>query len=167
MQRRLHILQTHVPRQLLMFSCHVLLLTLAILLVAGCSQREPATMLDVDQTTPEAAVLSWYKAANCNDVQLSRALLDPEDNGSEQALKALEALIASGVSFEIRDIELDIVENDGRMARVRARYHERMKVRDLVVVDEQTGSELTLVNRDGRWYLTGLMQWPPPGWIIE
>ena len=166
MQKSICVLRTRASQSLTSFFL-LLLLLWAILLFAGCNHEEPAAIVDVDQTTPEATVLSWYEAFNQQDVQAFQALLDPEDDDSEQALKALETLIARGVSFEISDIELDIVENDGQMARVRARYHEKVRVDDQVVINEYNGAELTLVIRDGRWYFIGVMQWPPPGWIIK
>ena len=143
---------------------YILLTTLVVSMLHGCTRGPSVDADDIDQSTPEATVLNLYEAFNDDDAQLLQALLDMDDDSNRKALKGFKLLVASKLHYEITDVEMDVVENDGRMARIRTRYHHTVTMGDEVVADTRAGAELTLVNRDGRWYFIGLGQWPPPGW---
>ena len=146
-----------------------LLILLAILVLTGCARSGEASggTEDIDLSTPEAAVLNLYRAFNSNDIQLFRAVIDLEDESNRKALQAFKQQVTSEVSYETTNIEMDIVENDGHIARVRIHFYQRILVDGQVVAEGESGAIHTLVYKRGNWYQIGLGQWPPPGWVKE
>lgn len=137
------------------------------LLAASCSSAPTRPTVAVDQSTPEIAVENLYKAFNTHDSAMFRALIDPDDPDREKLVQGFEKLMASGIVYEQSDLTMAIVESTSDMTRVRAYFRERITIDGELVNDEDSGAELTLVARNGRWYFNGLGQWPPPGWIVE
>ena len=141
---------------------------IALCLFAGCcSTGDTPRREDIDLSTPQATVLNLYRAFNDEDAQLLESVLDMDDESNRMALEAFKQQVSSEISYESTDIEIDIVENDGQMARVRTRFYQRILIGERVVAEGKTGNELSLVCKAGRWYLIGLGQWPLPGWVKE
>lgn len=113
------------------------------------------------------AVTSLYKAFNTGDTELFGNLLDPNDPDREMLIKGFDRLLAAGVVYEHSDLTMDRVQATEDMTRIRAHFRQKITVNAVVVSDEESGEEVTLVKQDGRWYFTGFGQWPPPGWLLE
>lgn len=157
----------HVVREILTVRLGRALLLLGwIVLLAGCIGRSTTQHPIIDQSTPEATVKNLYKAATAHDTETFRALLDPEDPNLDNLVKGFEELEQRGITYDISELEITIVETSSAMVRIRARFREKLMMKDVLVSDEMTGEELSLVNKQGRWYLLGYGQWPPPGWIL-
>ncbi len=144
-----------------------LLMVAASFLAASCVNIAARPTAVVDQSTPEIAVENLYRAFNTHDSAMFRALIDPDDPDREKLVQGFEKLMASGIVYEQSDLTMAIVESTSDMTRVRAYFRERITIDGELVNDEDSGAELTLVARNGRWYFNGLGQWPPPGWIVE
>ncbi len=141
---------------------HCLLCGLIICILSSCTPK-----MDVDQSTPEAVVESFITAGNENNIDLLWAIMDHEDPSNRQALEGARKIKASGLVFLATNVKVTIVENDGQTARVRAVFDQTIKLHDEVLGSGETGGEFTCVKRDEKWYLVGVGQSPPPGWVID
>ena len=135
-----------------------LLLALSMLLLTGCRAGRSGPEA-IDQTTPEAAARSFYQAISDQDAGLLKAVIDEDDEGAILLLSGLERLIAAEGFLRITDIECDLTENDGHRATLLVHFHQTLKWGDSILLDGRGGEVLTLVSKDGRWYVK------PPPWL--
>ena len=63
------------------------------------------------------------------------------------------------------NMEIQVVENSGAVARVQVRGHQVLRMGDEVVSDERSGDQYTLAKKGDKRYFIGLGQFPPPGWV--
>ncbi len=143
------------------------LVLFALLWLSGCDSSEPAPNPLLDQSTPQAAIESLYLAVYLEDSDMVKSLLDPGDPDRDKLVRAFEKMKDEKIRFDVTDIEIDIVEEEPDMVRLRARFRQKILVNGLTIVDEQNGAEHTLIKKNGRWYLSGQGQSPPPGWILD
>lgn len=144
----------------------VAIILLAMLLTA-CDPTSTNPDSLVDQSTPEATVHSLYEAYSSQDDVAFRMLLDPDDPDRSELVRAFKRMEAEGIRYEATEIQIDIVEEQPDMVRLRAHYRGKIIANGSIMGDEQTGEELSLIKKNGRWYLLGYGQWPPPGWVLE
>jgi len=144
----------------------VTLILVAAATLASCTASSPTiTRGVVDQTTPSAAVRSLYEALGRGDMQAVRSLVHPADKDSDLFVRSLETAIQEGAYVLISDLQIDVVANDGQIARTRVRHGGKVVSGSGEVLQEgPTGAFHTLVNKDGRWYFIGLGEPMPPGW---
>lgn len=140
---------------------------LALLWLSGCDSSEPVPNPLLDQSTPQATIESLYLAVYFEDSDMFKSLLDPDDPDRNKLVRAFKKMKAEKVRFSVTDIEIDIVEEEPEMVRLRARFRQKILVNGIAISDEQNGAEHTLIKKSGRWYLLGAGQSPPPGWILD
>jgi hypothetical protein len=122
----------------------------------------------IDQSTPEAAIRSLNDALTRGDVGAVEALVYPGDKSSADAIAGLRELVARGGVSYVSDLKIDVVANDGNVARARTSEHNRVVLKTgEPLLDEQTGNLYTLMKKGDRWYFIGLGQQVPPGWIYD
>lgn len=143
------------------------LVLFALLWLSGCDSSEPTPNPLLDQSTPQATIESLYLAVYLEDSDMVKSLLDPGDPDRDKLVRAFEKMKDEKIRFDVTDIEIDIVEEEPDMVRLRARFRQKILVNGLTIVDEQNGAEHTLIKKNGRWYLSGQGQSPPPGWILD
>jgi hypothetical protein len=144
----------------------LLLCVFGFCLAACGGPSTPAASLD--QSTPEATIRSLYDAINRSDLAAVQRLVEPGDKDSEPFIKGLGQLFSQGVTWQISDLEVDVVANDGDVARARSSQSDKVVLKSGQVYMEGPTSNLhTLARRNGRWYFRGLGQQVPPGWIIR
>lgn len=148
------------------------LISLALVLFAplwlsGCDSSEPTPNPLLDQSTPQATIESLYLAVYLEDSDMVRSLLDPDDPDREKLVRAFKSMKEEKIRFDVTEIEIDIIEEEPEMVRLRARFRQKILVNGLTIIDEQNGAEHTLVKKNGRWYVSGQGQSPPPGWILD
>ena len=156
MRLKLHVCRTY----------FLILLTFAVAAMTACSSpATPPTPVTIDQTTPESTVRSLYEALERGDMQAVRSLVHPADKDSALFVQRLEAAIQEGARVVISDLTIDVVANDGQIARARVSHGGKVVSASGEVLQEgPTGAFHTLVNKDGRWYFIGLDEPMPPGW---
>lgn len=143
----------------------LLVIVACILVVSACSSETPTPNPLIDQSTPQTTIESLYLAAYLQDSDMFRSLLDPDDPDINKLVRAFKKMKAEGIRIDATDIQIDVVEEQVDMVRLRARFRQITLVDGIAMSDEPNGSEHTLVRRNGRWYLFGYGQSPPPGWI--
>lgn len=144
------------------------LVLFALLWLSGCRSSEPTiTNPLLDQSTPQATIESLYLALYLEDSDMVRSLLDPDDPDRDKLVRAFKKMKEEKIRFDVTDIEIDIIEEEPEMVRLRARFRQKILVNGLTIVDEQNGAEHTLIKKNGRWYVSGQGQSPPPGWILD
>jgi hypothetical protein len=143
------------------------LVLFALLWLSGCDSSEPTPNPLLDQSTPQATIENLYLAVYLEDSDMFKALLDPDDPDRNRLVKAFKRMKEEKIRFDVSDIKIDIVEEEPDMVRLRARFRQKILVNGLTIVDEQNGAEHTLIKKNGRWYLSGQGQSPPPGWILD
>jgi len=147
-------------------------LFLSVLWILGCCLAacggSPTSTSSLDQSTPEATIRTLYDAINRNDLSTVEQLAEPGDKDSEPFIKGLRELISQGASWNISDLEVDVVAEDGQIARAQSHQYDKLVLKSGQVYMEGSTSNLhTLVKKNGRWYFRGLGQQVPPGWIIR
>ena len=140
---------------------------LVLLWLSGCASSEPVPNPLLDQSTPQATIESLYLAVYLEDSNMFKSLLDPDDPDRDKLVKAFKKMKAEGIRVDVTDIKMDIVEEQDDMVRLRARFQQMILVDGITVSAGSNGDEHTLVKRNGRWYLFGYGQSPPPGWILD
>lgn len=132
----------------------VSLLMFMIATLSSCSQASPIVS-NIDQTTPDATIRSMYDAFNRGDVQLLQTVLDMEAEENKLLVKGFKAGLEAGASSDIVLIEIQMVANDGRTARVHTRVQQKLMLKGQVLYEGPSGEWLTLVKKDSKWYIYG------------
>lgn len=141
--------------------------SLSTLTACSPSASSP-TMTPVDQSTPESTIRALYEAQHRGDIQLFESLLAPDDQWNQASLAGFKFVLQKGITFEATNITIDVVENDGKRARVRTHYHEITRYNGRIDLERESGSILTLDRIGDSWYFVGLGQQPsPPGWAQD
>lgn len=141
------------------------ILLLGILAISACSAETPTPNPLIDQSTPQATINSLYLATYLQDSDMFRSLLDPDDPDINKLVRAFKKMKAEGIRVDVTDVQIDVVEEQVDMVRLRARFQQVILVDGIATSAERNGDEHTLVKKNGRWYLFGYGQSPPPGWI--
>lgn len=144
-------------------------LLVAILLVMLASCKLPGTSVgtQIPQDSPEAVVHDYYDALNRGDVASVERLIDPQDDADVRFVHALKTEIAGGLRLTYRNVHVQLVENSGQTARLRGGADLEMKLPN---GGSKTTSSIDLfsaVRKTGRWYLVGLGEEFPPGWLLS
>jgi len=145
-------------------SIFAILMTVVLSACSGSATSTPVS--DVDQSTPEAAIRSLNDAITRGDIRAVESFVYPGDKASEDFLRGFSQFVAEGGVSYVTDLRIDVVANDGKIARARTSEHDQVVLKSgKILLDEPTGDLYTLVKRDDRWYFVGLGQQVPPGWI--
>ena len=161
---------SHILSRLTLQRYHLLTI-ISVLVLASCSSRQATPEIGAqgapDQSTPEAAVLSLLEAFSKKDVETVEKLMEPKDASNKIVLEGFKKGIEAGASMEITEIETVLIENNGRIARVLARFRQIIRMDNAIISDERSGGMYTLIKKEDKWYFIGLGQFPPPGWVEE
>jgi hypothetical protein len=142
-------------------------LVLMIALCTACVSHSSPTP-GVDQSTPEKAIRSLSEAFIRGDALAVAALVYPGDTDGADLVRGFQAFVAKRGVVHMTDLEIDVVANDGKVARARTRYYNKVMAESgEIILEGQTGSLYTLMRKEGRWYFVGLGQQVPPGWIDD
>jgi uncharacterized protein YchJ len=139
------------------------LLAYLVLAMSSCGGGKTGT--EVDQSTPEATIRAMYRAVEGGDARFLESLIAPSDPTRRQTSEVLDRMNASNVTYELVDLEVFMISNDGKTALMSASEHARLHQNDKVLTDTEGSINFTLTNTGGKWYLVGLWQWPSPGWV--
>ncbi len=132
-----------------------LLLVLVAVVLSACTQSSPTTTSNVDQSTPEATVHSMYDAFSRGDIQSLQAVLDMEAEENKLLVSGFKAGLAAGASSSIVVVEVQIISNDGKIAKVHTRVEQKLLLKAQVISEGISGEWLTLVKKNGQWYVRG------------
>ena len=129
-----------------------LLSVLCALLLLGCSRTSFAAV-PLDRSTPDSVILALYDAISRQDVALFGAVCALDPDTRETAEQAMGIAIETGIRYEIRDIEWDVISKDSETLRVDTRYRETITMNGKVLQEIDSGDWLTLIQKDGEWYV--------------
>ncbi len=125
------------------------------------------SLTEVNQSSPEETVLSFYEAMDNGDIDMMKMLIDPNDESSNLFVKGFVLGLEQGIAGDTIDIEVNIVEETDALARVRSYFYETTYKNDELLWEGSNGGWFTLVKKDGKWYFIGLADPVPPGWILD
>ena len=167
MRSMMHDMNRLVPRKLKIGGLFLSVLWALGWCLAACD-GSPTPTSSLDQSTPEATIRTLYAAINRNDLSAVEQLVESGDKDSEPYVNGLKQMFAQGATLQVSDLKIDVVANDGQIARAQSRQYDKLILKSGEVYMEGSTSRLhTLINKHGRWYFRGLGQQVPPGWIIR
>lgn len=124
----------------------------------AAEERAEATLAveALDRSTPDTVILALYEAINSQDVALFGEVCAVDSEAQSVAEQSMSTAIETGIRYEIRDIEWDVVSHDGDMLRVDTRYRETITMGENVLQEMDSGDWLTLIHKNGAWYVVCL-----------
>lgn len=122
---------------------------------------------EVNQSTPQEAVLSYYQAFNERNPQMMEALLDPEDESNQRFLRGFQGISENAIALEVGYPQIYVVEESEKWTRIRTNHHQKVFQNGRLIAEADSGGEFTLIRKGDKWYLIGVGDPIPPGWLLD
>lgn len=122
---------------------------------------------DVSQSTAQEAVLSYYQAVNEGNSELMAKLLDASDESNQRFLEGFKDSLKADIQFNIENVRIYIIEQDEKWTRIRTNHYQKLYLHGDLIAAAESGEEMTLINKEGRWYFVGMGDLIPPGWLFD
>lgn len=122
--------------------------------------------LSVGQSTPQEAIQSYYKAVNEGNSELMAELLDASDESNQRFLEGFKDSLKTDLRFQIENVQIYVIEQNEKWTRIRTNHHQRFYQHGNLIAESESGDEMTLINKGGRWYFIGMGDPIPPGWLL-
>ena len=129
-----------------------LISVLCALLLLGCS-RTSTTVEPFDRSTPDSVILAFYDAFSHQDAALFGAVCAVDPEAEKAAEQTMHSVIASGIHYEVHDIEWDVITHDEGTLRIKTYYRQLVTMNGEVIEEAESGGWLTLIQKDGEWYV--------------
>lgn len=123
--------------------------------------------LSVGQSTPQEAIQSYYQAVNEGNSELMAELLDASDESNQRFLEGFKDSLKTDLRFKIENVQIYVIEQNEKWTRIRTNHHQGFYQHGNLIAESESGDEMTLINKDGRWYFIGMGDPIPPGWLLD
>lgn len=122
---------------------------------------------EVNQSSPQEAVLSFYQAFNTRNTQMMSALLDSEDESNQRFLRGFQEIPENALTLELSQPQIYVVEESKTWTRIRTNHHQKVFQDGHLIAEADSGGEFTLIQKGNKWYFLGVGNPIPPGWLLE
>ncbi len=149
-------------------SSSIILGAAVLFVLVACSAVSSPAAPEIIQDTPEAVVRSYFDAMNRHDAEAVQQLTDPESESDAHFLATLKITMEEGLPrWTASNLHIQLVENTGQTARLAVGAEVEIELQDGTTTTVRSSDRFSVVNKGGKWYLVGLGEEFPPGWLLD
>lgn len=98
---------------------------------------------------------------------MMEALLDPEDESNQRFLRGFQDISENAIALEVGYPQIYVVEESEKWTRIRTNHHQKVFQNGRLIAEADSGGEFTLIRKGDKWYLIGVGDPIPPGWLLD